>query len=88
MITIEALGVSEGLVKAKAFVLREPDLSVTKQKVEDVAAEQARVDAAIQTAKQQIEGILEEAGQTLGDEAEIFEAHLMMIEDQDFIGGM
>ena len=88
MITIEALGVSEGLVKAKAFVLREPDLSVTKQKVEDVAAEQARVDAAIQTAKQQIEGILEEAGQTLGDEAEIFEAHLMMIEDQDFIDGM
>ena len=88
MITIQALGVSEGLVKAKAFVLREPDLSVSKQKIEDVAAEQARVDAAVEAAKAQIEAIMEEAGETLGDKAEIFEAHLMMIEDEDYIDGM
>ncbi len=88
MITIQALGVSEGLVKAKAFVLREPDLSVTKQKIEDVAAEQARVDAAVETAKAQIEAIMEEAGETLGDKAEIFEAHLMMMEDEDYLDGM
>lgn len=86
--TIEALGVSEGLVKAKAFVLREPDLTVNKQKVEDLAAEKARVDEAIAAAKKQIENIMEEAGDTLGEEAEIFEAHLMMIEDEDFIEGM
>ena len=88
LITIQALGVSEGLVKAKAFVLREPDLSVTKQKVEDIAAEQARVDEAVQTAKAQIQSIIEEAGETLGDKAEIFEAHLMMLEDEDYIDGM
>ena len=88
LITIQALGVSEGLVKAKAFVLREPDLSVTKQKIEDVAAEQARVDAAVETAKAQIEAIMEEAGETLGDKAEIFEAHLMMMEDEDYLDGM
>ena len=76
LITIQALGVSEGLVKAKAFVLREPDLSVTKQKVEDIAAEQARVDEAVQTAKAQIQSIIEEAGETLGDKAELFEAHV------------
>lgn len=88
MLTIQALGVSEGLVKAKAFVLAEPDLTVTKQTVTDIAAEQARVDDAISTAKAQIEAIMEEAGDTLGDDAEIFEAHLMMIEDEDFIEGM
>ena len=88
MLTIQALGVSEGLVKAKAFVLAEPDLTVTKQTITDVAAEQARVDNAISTAKAQIEAIMEEAGDALGDDAEIFEAHLMMIEDEDFIEGM
>ncbi len=88
MLTIQALGVSEGLVKAKAFVLAEPDLTVTKQTITDVAAEQARVDNAISTAKSQIEAIMEEAGDALGDDAEIFEAHLMMIEDEDFIEGM
>lgn len=88
MLKIQALGVSEGLVKAKAFVLAEPDLTVTKQTVTDIAAEQARVDDAINKAKAQIEAIMEEAGDTLGDDAEIFEAHLMMIEDEDFIEGM
>ena len=88
LITIEALGVSEGLVKAKAFVLREPDLRVVKQKAEDIAAEQARVDAAVKTAKAQIEKIIEETGATLGDETEIFEAHIMMLEDDDFVDGM
>lgn len=88
MLTIKALGVSEGLVKAKAFVLAEPDLTVKKENITDVAFEQTRVDNAIATSKSQIEAIMEEAGDKLGADAEIFEAHLMMIEDEDFIEGM
>lgn len=88
MIRIEALGVSEGLVKAKAFVLHEPDLSVTRMTIQDIPAEQARVDAAAETAKEQIRKMIEDAGAALGEEAEILEAHIMMLEDDDFIDGM
>lgn len=85
MITIQALGVSEGLVKANAFVLRQPALDVSKRAVTDVAAEQARVDDAIERAKQQIEQLMAAAG---GEQAEILDAHLMMLDDPDFSDGM
>ena len=85
MFKFKAIGVSEGLAHAKALVIKEEDLTVVKDTITDVAAEQARVTDAVEKAKKQIEVLREEAEKNIGAaEAEIFDAHLLMIDDPDF----
>ena len=55
MVKFKAIGVSEGLAKAKALVIKEEDLSVVKETVADAEAECKRVLDAVEKAKQQIE---------------------------------
>ncbi|MDY3618867.1 phosphoenolpyruvate--protein phosphotransferase [Agathobaculum sp.] len=89
MLKIKAIGVSEGLAHAKALLIREEDLTVVKDSITDVEAEQQRVLDAVGKAKQQISLLREEAERTIGpEEAEIFDAHLMMLDDPDFVEGM
>ena len=42
MLKIKAIGVSEGLARAKALVIRDVDLTVVKNTVTDIEAEQQR----------------------------------------------
>ena len=87
MVKFKAIGVSEGLAKAKALVIKEEDLSVVKETVADVEAECKRVLDAVEKAKQQIEVLRDDAEKNIGAaEAEIFDAHLMMLDDPDFEG--
>ena len=89
MVKFKAIGVSEGLAKAKALVIKEADLTVVKDTVTDIAAEQQRILDAVEKAKQQIEVLRDDAEKNIGpEEAEIFDAHLMMLEDPDFVEGM
>lgn len=89
MVKFKAIGVSEGLAKAKALVIKEEDLSVIKETVADVEAECKRVLDAVEKAKQQIEVLRDDAEKNIGAaEAEIFDAHLMMLDDPDFVEGM
>ena len=43
MLKIKAIGVSEGLARAKALVIRDVDLTVVKNTVTDIEAEQLNV---------------------------------------------
>ena len=89
MVKFKAIGVSEGLAKAKALVIKEEDLSVIKETVADAEAECKRVLDAVEKAKQQIEVLRDDAEKNIGAaEAEIFDAHLMMLDDPDFVEGM
>nr|WP_297275908.1 phosphoenolpyruvate--protein phosphotransferase [uncultured Agathobaculum sp.] len=89
MFKFKAIGVSEGLAHARALVIKEEDLTVVKDSITDVAAEQKRVTDAVANAKKQIETLRDEAEKNIGaSEAEIFDAHLLMLEDPDFIEGM
>ena len=89
MIKFKAIGVSEGLAHAKALVIKEEDLTVVKDSITDVAAEQKRVTDAVGNAKKQIQTLRDEAEKNIGaSEAEIFDAHLLMLDDPDFIEGM
>lgn len=89
MLKFKALGVSEGLAHAKALVIREVDLTVYKESITDAEAEIARVYDAVAAAKQQIETLREQTAKTIGEaEAEIFDAHLLMLDDPDFVEGM
>ena len=48
MVKFKAIGVSEGLAKAKALVIKEEDLSVVKETVADAEAECKRVLYAVE----------------------------------------
>ena len=89
MFKFKAIGVSEGLAHAKALVIKEADLTVVKDTITDAAAEQQRVLDAVEKAKKQIELLRDEAEKNIGAaEAEIFDAHLLMLDDPDFVEGM
>ena len=89
MLKFKAIGVSEGLAHAKALVIKEADLTVVKNSITDAAAEQKRVMDAVEHAKKQIELLRDEAEKNIGAaEAEIFDAHLLMLDDPDFVEGI
>jgi len=82
MIKFKAIGVSEGLAHAKAVVIKEADLSVVKEVITDAEAEKARLDDAAAKSQKQIEALRDDAKKNIGEaEAEIFEAHLLMLDD-------
>ena len=89
MLKFKAIGVSEGLAHAKALVIKEADLTVVKNSITDAAAEQKRVIDAVEHAKKQRELLRDEAEKNIGAaEAEIFDAHLLMLDDPDFVEGI
>ncbi len=82
MYNFKAIGVSEGLAHAKAVVIKEVDVSVVKEVITDAAAEQKRLGDAVNNSRAQIEKLRDDAKKNIGDaEAEIFDAHLMMLDE-------
>ena len=59
MLKIKAIGVSEGLARAKALVIRDVDLTVVRNTVTDIEAEQQRALEAVENAKAQIAALLD-----------------------------
>lgn len=82
----EGIIASPGIAIAKAFVYDKVEVEVTEKKVDDPAAEVARLQAALEKSKEQILKIKEKAARDLGEEeAEIFEAHAMVLDDPEFV---
>ena len=66
-------------------VLKKSDGIVKRQHVEDVAAELERLEAAKAQAQTQLGALYEKALQEVGEvNAQIFEVHQMMLEDEDY----
>ncbi len=66
-------------------VLKKNDAAVTRIHVEDTAAEKARVEKAKQAAAEQLQAIHDKALKEVGEtNAQIFEIHIMMLEDEDY----
>jgi phosphotransferase system enzyme I (PtsI) len=83
---IQGIAASSGIAIAKAFRLENPELTVEKKSVTEVEAEVARLEAALETSKSELEIIREHARKELGDDkAEIFEAHLLVLSDPELI---
>lgn len=85
MIQKKGLGVSNGYSKAKAFVLKKAKIEIEHRYVTDVNAEMERLQNAIDVSVKQIEKLRDESINRIGEKnAEIFDAHLMMITDDTF----
>ncbi|MGX7107732.1 phosphoenolpyruvate--protein phosphotransferase [Hutsoniella sourekii] len=84
---IKGIAASDGIAIAPVYLLTEPDLSFEKQSIEDVDGEVSRLDAALQQATEEITAIRAIAAESLGEEeAQVFDAHLMFLEDPEFTG--
>ena len=85
MRTYKGKGVYGAVAVGKISVFRKSDVSVTRTHVDDTEAEKARVTAAKEAAAAQLKEIYEKALKEVGEtNAQIFEIHLMMLEDEDY----
>ncbi|HFQ3806355.1 TPA: phosphoenolpyruvate--protein phosphotransferase [Enterococcus faecium] len=84
---LKGIAASDGVAVAKAYLLVQPDLAFSKATVEDTAAEEARLDAALAKSTEELQQIREKAAQSLGEaEAQVFDAHLMVLSDPEMVG--
>lgn len=75
-----------GLVRGPAWVLGKQKSQIIKRQSEDPEFEIKRIGDAIECSKKQIRRICEEAVRKAGtDGAAIFEAHEMMLEDEEYL---
>jgi len=73
-----------GIAIGRMYVLKRCDISVRREKTDDIEAEIARLEAAKQTAVEELGVIYEKALKEVGEAgAQIFEIHMMLIEDED-----
>lgn len=80
-------GASPGIALGKALVVEHKELVIEKRTITDVDAEIAKLREAIQVSKTELEKVKEKAAKELGEaEAEIFGAHLLVLEDPELTG--
>ncbi len=88
-IVLEGVAASSGIALGRVFIHIQTDVAIPSYHVDGSmhAGEIARFDQAILATRQQIQKIQDEVEKNLGaDEARIFDAHLMVVEDQALIG--
>ncbi len=76
-----------GVAIGKVLLMQHKELQQEKTEVHDTKAEQDRLQQAIENAKKQLQALATQTKAQLGEaQAQIFEIHSMMLEDEDFIG--
>ncbi|QQK78379.1 phosphoenolpyruvate--protein phosphotransferase [Salicibibacter cibarius] len=83
---IKGIAASNGIAIGHAFLLEQPDLNIQKGTVSDVEEESTRFREALDKAKRELETIREKTLVQQGEEnAEIFSAHILVLEDPELI---
>ena len=78
-------GVYGAVAMGKISLFKKQDTVIQRTSVTDTEAEKARVEAAKAAASEQLQAIYEKALKEVGEtNAQIFEIHIMMLEDDDY----
>lgn len=84
---IRGIPASDGIAMAPVYVLRAPDLTYESRRGMDPSIEIDRLDQALAQAREEIHQIRQASAESLGEaKAQVFDAHLMIASDPDFIG--
>lgn len=75
-------GISEGIGLGKAVILKENELKIEKQKIEDISAEKKQIYDAVKEVEGEIEKLIQNID---GTEKEIMQAYLMILQDPSLI---
>lgn len=80
---------SKGYAIGRVFIKKENGLKIQKTYVSDVLEEAARFEKALRLSKEQLEKIKATTKNQLGKgKAEVFESHIMLLEDIEFAGAI
>ena len=89
MTSLKGKSASPGIAIGRALVLTSAVLDTRKRRVDSVDTELARFTAAIARARTELQAVHARAGKELGaDDAAIFEAHLMVLDDPELVEGV
>ena len=89
MKTYTGRSVCGGIAVGKVIVIGNRGHQAERYRIEAVDPEMGRMDRAVQTAREQIRELYERALKEVGEaNAAIFEAHRIMLEDEDYLGAM
>ncbi|RKD34211.1 phosphoenolpyruvate--protein phosphotransferase [Thermohalobacter berrensis] len=84
---MKGIGASPGIAIGKVLVKEETKVEVEKKSIEDTKAEIERLQEARERSKEQIEKLYNHALENIGkDEAKIFEAHMLILDDPEYFG--
>jgi phosphotransferase system enzyme I (PtsI) len=86
---LKGIAASGGIALGKAFlyVKEAPVIPQGNISESDVPAEEAKLDSALQATREQLKALRDKAGREMTKgEAEVFGAHLMFLDDPEFVG--
>nr|WP_307760070.1 phosphoenolpyruvate--protein phosphotransferase [uncultured Peptostreptococcus sp.] len=84
---MKGIGASPGIAIGKALVVEENEIVIEKRAVTDVEAEVKKLNDAVEVSKEELTAVKEKVAKEVGEEeSEIFGAHLLVLEDPEFIG--
>jgi phosphotransferase system enzyme I (PtsI) len=85
----KGINASPGIAIARAIVYVKQELTVAQQSIDDVQAELDRFNAAVAKSKDQLNTLKEKTASEMSEEeAAIFDAHSMFLEDPEFVGAI
>jgi phosphotransferase system enzyme I (PtsI) len=83
---LKGIGASEGVAMGKVFIVAHEDLNIEKIEIENTEKEEKRLLEAVENSKKQLLRVKEKAAEKLGEEeVQIFDAHLMVLEDPELV---
>ncbi len=79
-------GASPGIALGKALVVEHNELVIEKRNIENIEEEIAKLQNAVEISREELTKVKEKAFRELGEhEAEIFEAHLLVLADPELV---
>ena len=85
METVQGKKIYGGIVIGKIFHYRKEDSQIRRCQIEDIDAEWKRYEKAKETAIEQLTVLYDTTKEKVGEvNAQIFEVHAMMLEDEDY----
>lgn len=84
---MKGIPASDGVAIGPVFIWEDKDPVVDKKPIHDTKKALEKLDQAVEDSKNQLKKIQEKARQSLGEsEAQVFDAHLLLMEDPEWIG--
>ena len=86
---IKGIAASKGYAIGKIFLQQHEEIVISEEKITDVNLEKEKLKKALELSKIQLKKVKEKAIKSMGEEkAEVFEAHLTLLDDPEFTGAM
>lgn len=85
----KGIAASKGYAIGTVLIQKHEEVIITDEKITDIETEKAKLAKALEASKAQLQVIKEKAAKEMGaEEAEVFEAHLTLLDDPEFAGAM